>query len=187
MKFAGILHCLKAFFTHTDTNSPIDSDTIKGAIKFTNFFAGQVIRLLELYNKKDSQHTLDGYQQRLVDVLYTLQDKVQNGLLPLSEIQDTFNKTLPKGITSFSAKMVGTMLRKFGLKTERGTGGAYRLVWDDLRLQKMFTKFTQDGKGVNLVNVVCNKVSEPINILNIKTLQKLITDPEIKGGRTVEI
>ncbi len=157
LKFAGVLHCLKAFLSGMSYNVPIDVQTMNGSIQLTHFYAGQVGRLLELY--QGQQQTLNGQQQRLVDVIYDLQGKVQHGRLPLSEIHTAYNNGLSEALY-LSHKKIASLLRAkpLNLTTQQGSGGFYYLIWDTDKMQTLFkstsTKSTFLVGHVDFVDVV---------------------------------
>lgn len=77
LKFAGVLHVIKAFDKGTTITSVIDEGTIYHTIELTHFFAGQAIKTLQLYDSPGE--TLNEFQKRLIETLYNLQTEVDKG------------------------------------------------------------------------------------------------------------
>jgi len=139
LKFAGILHCIKAFNKGTTINSVIDEMTIQHAIELTKYFAGQAIKALKLYEQPED--ALNELQKRLVKTLYVLQNEVKGGKLPLSRITETFNEGLPELARHTPEKIKG-MFGKLGLTTAKSTGNYSYLIWEPHLIKNLFSKTT---------------------------------------------
>jgi len=138
LKFAGVLHAIKAFDKGTPIGSLIEAETIQHAIELTHFFAGQAIKTLQLYEQKE---TLTEYQKRLIETLQALQGEVKNGKLQLSKIVDVFNEGLPEAIRH-TPHRISAMLKRLELTTEKGSHNLSFLQWEPEKIQKIFSKVT---------------------------------------------
>lgn len=140
LKFAGILHLIKTFDNKgTDLPCVIDEDTVHNAIRLTRFFAGQVIKVLGLY--QHSEPKFNEFQQRLIKSLNTLQGEIINGKLPLSKITEVFNGKLPDRIKQ-TPENVRSLLRGLGLTTQKSSGNLSVLFWEENKIQELFHKIT---------------------------------------------
>ena len=148
VKLAGILHIINCFFTKEPITTPIPKSTIVKSIRLTYFYAGQMVKCVELYDNdedasKDSKQTtkVSEYERRLIRGLYHLNPQVRSGLLPLNVIREEINKGLPKNlqIKATQSKRIGQLLRKFNLETRPGTNGMTCLIWDDTAIEKLFS------------------------------------------------
>jgi len=140
LKFAGLLHCLKEFSKGTAPNQipeQIDKETVATSIDLTRFFLGQVVQALGLYGNTWQQY--DEYEKRLIDALDRVQDQVKNGRIPLSQVVEAFNSTLPEKLRHSSEK-VSQLLRRLRLRTERGTGGYANLTWEEEKIKQLIAE-----------------------------------------------
>lgn len=140
LKFAGLLHCLKEFSKGTAPDqipSKIDQETVVDSIKLTRFFLGQAVHALGLYGNA-LQH-YDEYEKRLIEALDSVQDQVKNGRIPLSQVVEAFNATLPEKLRHSSEK-VSQLLRRLRLTTERGTGGYANLKWEEEKIKQLIAE-----------------------------------------------
>ncbi len=139
LKFAGILHCLHALCTPAgDISGVINIDTIRGAIRLTQYFAGQAVKVLRLYEPDEDR--LTDFEKTMVQTLHQLQGQVKNGKLPLSTIRHKFNEGLANKKLHHSDKQIGAILKTLGLKKQRSTGGPYTLIWEDSRIGNLFAR-----------------------------------------------
>ena len=152
LKFAGVLHVLRAYSEGSEVNTEIDAEIMVSAIKLTKYFAGQAISMLKIYD--GSQPTFNIHEKNLIESLKELQNEVDKGKLKLSRIVENFNEELPKQL-SHTPEKVSSMLHKFGLDTEIGTGGYSYLIWNDEVIKKLFieTTPTTPTNPTNLGNV----------------------------------
>ena len=137
-KFAGILHCIRAYQNKKSVEGPIDSDTIEGAIKLTRYFAGQDIKAKSIFDQPTNKARK---LQRLIEAIHELGNEVKNGKLAVSKITNSYNAGLPQGV-KLLPRRIGSLLRGLGLETEAGTGGFHFLLWDEERLRELFSKTT---------------------------------------------
>ena len=152
LKFAGVLHIIEAFDKGASIGSLIVDETIQHAIELTHYFAGQVIKTLRLYEKPED--TLNEFQRRLIQVLYTLRGEVEGGRLALSGIVDVFNENLPEAI-KHKPEGVRVLLRRLGLTTKKGAYNLSFLQWESEKMQKLFSKTTVTT--VTTVNYITQK------------------------------
>ena len=139
LKFAGVLHVIETFADKETLTPLIEKETVQKAIKLTQYFAGQVIKALRLYQKPED--TLNEFQKRLIEILYNLQGEVKNGRLRLSRITEEFKKVLPYPLTPEPEK-ISSMLRHFDLTTEKSTGNYSYLLWESEKIEKLFYEKT---------------------------------------------
>jgi len=152
LKFAGILHILKTFCEVTfvtnvtfNLNKKIQSETISQAIELTKYFAGQSIRILDLYSGKEP---LNKIRKRLINTLYKLRAEVRGGKLSISRITEVFNSSLPEK-SKLTPKMIGSMLRNMGLSTQKSSHNLSFLLWEEEKIQKFFALYFKGNKGNN--------------------------------------
>ncbi len=134
LKFATLLHMVESF-DKKRIPPEISEDTIRGAIKLTEYYFGQVGKILRLYDKKkvgvNEQH------KRIIDAIYKLRDEVANGKLRLSRIAETYNEGL-SGYAHITNKKLADILREeFKLTVERSTGGLRYLFWEDQKIENL--------------------------------------------------
>lgn len=146
LKFAGILHILKAFDlgNGVEVNTVIEAQTIKDAIKLTRFYTFQANKLVNLYERME----LQPHQKRLIEVLYKLKDEVKNGRLYLKRITETYNYGLPEYLTFFDERHIGLILRD-ELHLETKLSHTSYLIWDGIELKKYFKLISKTSKGNN--------------------------------------
>jgi len=152
LKFAGILHILKTLYEVTfvtnvtfDLPKNIQSETINQAIELTKYFAGQSVKILDLYSKKEP---LSNIQKRLINTLYELRAEVRGGKLSISRITEKFNSSLPEK-SKLTPKMIGGMLRNMGLSTQKSSHNLSFLLWEEEKIQKFFALYFKGNKGNN--------------------------------------
>jgi hypothetical protein len=109
------------------------------AIKITNFFAGQIVKVLKLYRKSDSK--FNEFQVRLIETLFELQHEVKNGKIHLARIREVLNQKMPLSAQLTSEK-VSSILSGLGLKTEKSTGNLSFLIWEPQRIEQLFSRIT---------------------------------------------
>ena len=139
LKFAGILHVLKCINAKTEISLVIHEEVIKGAITLTRFFMWQVMNVLKLYRQDEERFT--ECQKRVITTMYDLQDEVKNGKLPLDRIKATLNEALPKKLRLTSEAMA-RMLKDLGLTTKKSTGNFSHLIWEQGKLQELFSEIS---------------------------------------------
>jgi hypothetical protein len=176
LKFAGILHVIRAFDKRTSLNSLIDDETTHHAIELTHYFAGQAIRALKLYEQPED--TLNEFQKRLIEMLHRLQGEVDKGRLAISRIREVYISGLSGLSGQLSHRKIGAMVKELGLKTEESTGGVYYLIWELEKIQKLFSKYMstmstistkEEEKKTNLVDfsIEKNTNDEVIEVLEV--------------------
>ena len=141
LKFAGILHCIKSFADGSPVGSVINVETARNAIALTNYFLAQTIKSLKLYNT--SEEGLNELEKGLLQTIQELQTEVKNGKLLLKRIREMLNSRFPTHLrlSDHSNKRLGGMLRDLGLQTEESTGGVYYLVWEENKIQSLFSRY----------------------------------------------
>jgi len=127
-RLSGILHIING----NDTFN-IDEDTVLKAIKLTNYYAGQDIRVLKFYEKIKRY---EGIEIELIKTLYELQKHVNNGRLKLDEIVRHLNQKLPENSKQTNL-LVSYLLRKIGLSTRCSVGYSF-LEWDNSKIKRLF-------------------------------------------------
>ncbi|NUO10027.1 MAG: DUF3987 domain-containing protein [Candidatus Brocadia sp.] len=134
LKFMGILHVIKKFHNNA-VPDVIDHKITENSIILTKYFFGQVGKLLKLYEKKDARKE---YYTRIIHAIHSLQGKTTNGKLELQAILDTYNYRLPKELHLTSAGLSSILRNELGLNTKISTGGYSFLIWEELKLKKLF-------------------------------------------------
>jgi len=140
LKFAGLLHELNCFIEQYRGNSVlsgvISEETMLQAIELTEFFRGQSINSVELYEPSEDRNDNNPL---LIETLYSLKGNVSSGKLTLNVIRDEFNKKVSESQRlEHDNKLLGSMLRNFGFETKEGSGGIYYLVWNDDKIEKLY-------------------------------------------------
>lgn len=173
LKIAGLLHILDSFGKKHIVPT-INEKTIQDAIKLTEYYLGQVGKVLKLYGSKKE---LNEQHKRIVDVIRNLQGEVTNSKLELSKIVEGYNRGLPKHAHLTAEKMSNVLNNELGLTTKRSTGNYSCLVWEDEKMKNLFrttlttlttltilTEIKQGGvdevKEVNEVKVDCEEIPE---------------------------
>lgn len=136
LKLAGVLHCLESFTNGVEPSkipSTINKNTVEKAIEVTRFFMGQIILMSRLYDPQKKR--INEFQKKLIETLYTLQDEVKNGRLPLARIVEAYNRSLPENLAQPS-KSVSNLIKELGLSTVKI--GSYHLTWEEGKLKKLF-------------------------------------------------
>ncbi len=161
LKIAGILHTFECFTAgDTSIKSPINASAMEKAIKLTKYYAGQSMSALKLY-RTDTEKKLNEVEARLLKVVFSLENEIEKGKLPLFRIRERLNADLP-GPLHHNPKQIGAMLRKQGLETKRSTGGAYVLVWEKNKIEGLKSLVT-NGKETVLEtekSVQLNQINE---------------------------
>lgn len=134
LKFAGLLHCIKTLPYFDGT---IAEDTMRDAIRFARYFAGQAVKSLSLYEQQSGVFT--EYQRRLMNVLHSLQTEVTGGKLPLLRIVHKFNDDLPEELKHTPHK-IHSLLKNLDLTTEKGAQNLSYLLWENGKIQRIFSK-----------------------------------------------
>ncbi len=135
LKFAGILQILKNF-KNGKIDKVIDIETVNNAIKLTRFYAGQAVLMIKLYDIPVVE--LNGYQKRIVHVLYNLQHKVVGGELLLSEIVNAYNDSLNDGLKLKPEKISNILNKELRLTTKKRGANLSHLIWEQEKIQKLF-------------------------------------------------
>ena len=133
IRLSGILHIINSSGTISDGDN-IDVETIKIAIRITDYFAGQSMQVFKYYSgNKNISHI---NKAEVVKALLDLKDNVKNGKLSLSHIVENVNSKLPC-VCKLSNQKVGYLLSELGLSTKI-SGGYSHLVWDVKKLEDLF-------------------------------------------------
>lgn len=171
LKFAGVLHVI-AGFKEGAFSGVISEKTVTDAVSLTKFYLGQISLILKLY-RKGTLKPLNEFQNKLIQILYSLQGKVKNGMLRLEKIVDGYNEGLPVHFHLTPEKVATILKNELGLFTQKSTGNHSYLIWEDEKLKKYFkqtvTTITQivekQKTAVTEVTVVTDdsrKISEEI-------------------------
>jgi hypothetical protein len=134
LRFAGILHVLQHFDEITEVRERIDQGTMDKAIRITKFYAGQITNVVELYQKPVAED-----QGKLQKALINLVGEVKSGRLPISRITEMYNEGLGLNLR-LTPKKTGSMLRRWGLRTEKSTGNQSFLIWEEGKLQPIIMR-----------------------------------------------
>ena len=175
MRLAGVLHTIQAYPHIGKFNSSISAETITNAIKLTHFFAGQMVKGLKLYEKKEPE--FDEYTKRLVEKLRKLQFTVSNGKIKLENIVTEFNKDMPEAL-QYTPEIVQALLTGLGLKTTKSTGNMSYLLWEQEKLVKIFSRIpvtsvtTVTTKGVKPAKQVTD-VTDVTDVSKKKSLVEI--------------
>lgn len=170
IRIAGVLHVIESFVNDKPTDRPINKNTASNAIELTRFFAGQVVKVLKLYDK--TEKVFNEQQKRLINVLHKLQGEVKKGRLLLSIITETFNKELPEPLLINDNRIMGSMLRDDLGLTTGGRGGKYYLVWELDKIKKLLLKISHishiayDNPDYSAKNTTKQDLSEK-NVVNL--------------------
>lgn len=154
LRLAGVLHSIQAYPYIDKFNKPVSAETITNAIKLTQFFAGQMVKGLKLYEKKAPE--FDEHQKRLVDKLRKLQFTVSHGKIKLEHIVTEFNNNIPKALQHTPESMT-KLLITLGLKTKKSTSNRSYLLWEQEKLVKIFSRIP-----VTTVPTVTQRSVEPV-------------------------
>ncbi len=139
LRFALTLHVLESFSEKKDIDRPVNVEIINNAIKLTRFFAGQVIKAIELYG--GTKEGFNEYQKRVIRILYDLKDEVKHARLPLSRITELFNKDLHERL-KHKPEGIKSLLKDLDLETKKGKGHYSELIWEIGKINNLFTKIT---------------------------------------------
>ena len=165
LKIAGILHVLECFSASiTDIKNSIKAETMKKAIILTEYYAGQSINALQHYGTR-SKRELNEFEVRLLGVVFSLENEVENGKLALSRICGCLNDSLPESLQQES-KQIGAMLRGQGLRTKQSTNGRYFLIWEEGKIEKLRTT-----SSMSSMSSMSTKSTKPANVCE-EILQK---------------
>ena len=160
LKFIGILHTIGSFENRININPVVEEETAEKGVKLAQFFSGQAIKTLKLY--EHSEGGRNEFQKKLIETLQRLQNEVSNNKLPLSRIKDEYDKTLPQPLTP--AK-VSSLLRDLGLSTEKSTGNYSYLIWEPEKIQRLFYEITVTT--VTTATKMPTKVTEVTEVMDI--------------------
>lgn len=143
LKFAGILHMISKYDRDEGEKmgsiKVINEIKVVGAIKLIDFYAGQIFKMLRLYDEEIKViKVINVYQKRLINVIHSLKDEVINGKLLLRMIVKGFNDDLPHKL-HHSPERIKRLLNEIELDTRRSTDNLSVLIWDDEKIQKLFT------------------------------------------------
>lgn len=115
----------------------IDKETILDSISLAEFYAGQITRLLKLYEPGTAK--ISERNKVIIRTIVKLKNNVSGSMLPLKKIFEACNESLPEMIKITSCKSLGGILRKeLYLETRESSGGVYYLVWDERKINKLF-------------------------------------------------
>ena len=170
LKLAGILHILDCFECGI-INNVVSAKTVSDAIKLTNYYAGQAVVLVNLYDRP--ARGFNEYENRIIQTLNKLRGEVLNGKLHLSKIAEEFNGMLPERLRIKDNKNIGAILKRLNLETQKSTGGVYFLIWEDEKIKNLLkatstmstTSTTSTQKAEKQETVVTDdsgKISEEI-------------------------
>ena len=144
LKLIGILHVLDHITEHLPSDRKdtielpvpiISRETVDRGIKLTEYFAGQIMKVLSIHGKESP--TINGQIARLAFALNILQGDVVAGRIDLIMIRDTYNEGLPQqAILPDDNRRLSAMLHSAGLETTRGTGGYSVLIWEQSKIEK---------------------------------------------------
>ncbi|MBM3436745.1 MAG: DUF3987 domain-containing protein [Bacteroidetes bacterium] len=135
LKFAGIIHIVYGF-NGDRIFSAINKETIEKAIRLTEYYFGQVAKVLKLYSREKES---DGQKERVVNALQGLECEVSKGKLATSKIAEKYNERLPKHVHITSAKISSILRKQLQLET-RLTGGYSFLLWEGEKINNLFKK-----------------------------------------------
>jgi 5S rRNA maturation endonuclease (ribonuclease M5) len=140
LKFTGMLHIIQKLHEAEPLRlrHPIERRTVQQAITLTKFFSGQAAKALELYQQKNE---FNEYEKQLVRTLFHLKDEAGRGKLLSSRITETLNNRLPDG-HKLSPEKIASMIRRLGLKTEKGGHNLAYLIWEPAKIEKLFSDVT---------------------------------------------
>jgi hypothetical protein len=138
LKFAGLLHILDAINNNTLGNlvTKVTLVTIENSIKLTEYFIYQAVNVLQLYDKGGN---LSEYHKRLIRALFNLRGEVRHGGLVLQKIENELNYALPDNLRITPHK-IASLLHEFNLTTEKGAGNYSHLIWEEEKIQKIFSE-----------------------------------------------
>ena len=166
LKFAGILHVIEGFKNKVFPDA-ISERTVINAVELTKFYFGQISLILKLYEKSNAKPHNE-FPKKLIQILYSLQGEVENGMLRLGKIVDRYNEGLPVNFHLTPEKVASILKNELGLVTQKSTGNHSYLIWEDEKLKKYFkqtvTTVTQKAekqeKAVTEVTVVTDDSEE---------------------------
>lgn len=139
LRLAGILTEITDQEELTQSLGGIQPGTVESAIALTEYFAGQAVSMLKLYDKPE--HAEDERFVRLIMILYNLSGEVKHGKLPVSRIREEYNLVVPDVMQiPPTGQTLSKLLNKLGLYTETGTGNHSFLIWDDAKVQRIFAE-----------------------------------------------
>jgi hypothetical protein len=139
LKFAGILHVLRAIIDKRGMPSCIQENVAEGAVALTRFFMWQTANTLKLYDRNGQR--LTEYEERLIKAIQGLRNEVKNGKLPLARIKTALNDALQPNLQLDPAK-IARMIQGLGLRTDKSTGNLSYLIWEPVKMQKLFSRIT---------------------------------------------
>ncbi|KXK28784.1 MAG: hypothetical protein UZ01_02524 [Candidatus Brocadia sinica] len=151
LKLAGLLHIIEGFGVK-HISPVISENTIRNAIKLTEYYFGQANKVLGLYGKKKE---VKEYHKRIMNVIHTLQGDVANGKLKLSKIVEGYNEGLPPHAHLTSKKMSNVLNDELGLTAKESTGGCSYLFWESTKIENLFK-----ANVTNVTNVTQKPVEE---------------------------
>ncbi len=154
LKLAGILHIINtAEGDDSDDSDVISKEIISDAIELTKYYAGQIIKVCKLYNDDDTQYSET--HKRIIKAIYESKDKINKGRLKLNDIRDAYNRTILPALklASNNRELSHVLTKDFNLSLRRSTGGFRFLIWEEDKLNKLFSTITV----TNVTNVTESK------------------------------
>jgi hypothetical protein len=139
LRLMGVIHVIDSFSKGQEITPVVEPEITEKAARLTKFYAGQAIKALRLYGKAEEE--LDEYQKRLIETLYKLRNEVERGKLPLSRIVEVVNDELPESV-KYTNEKVSRLIKEFGLETKKSTGNRSVLIWEEMKVKKLFSKIT---------------------------------------------
>lgn len=177
LKYSAILHCLRAVETGQTISNRISRDTVEKAILLTGFFAGQVAKMIDLYESWKPR--LNEHEQQLIRTLFELRPEVQGGWLALQRITAVFNFQTPQELR-FTERKISARLKKLGLETRPGAHNLRGLVWEEKKLQQLFTM----AKLTTLTTLTQESSLDDEQSTSECVRDKNLHDPTLQDGRT---
>jgi hypothetical protein len=129
VRLSGILYVIR-----DSREENINVDAIKDSIRLIDYFLGQVKGIIALYSKEGTQYSEQ--DERLIEVLKTLKDKVKNGQLRTDIITQEFNKDIPEE-QHLNNQLIAYRLLNLGLRTRITKGYSY-VVWEQAVIERIF-------------------------------------------------
>jgi hypothetical protein len=134
IRLAGILHAIDCYDRGADLSEEISEETLEKAVKLTDYFAGQTVRMASTYC--GGKKPLDEQQKRLIEVLKLLGNQARNGQLAISMITQLYNRGLSRD-QELNPKNIGSLLHSLDLKTKKSTGNLSFLIWENTKMRTL--------------------------------------------------
>lgn len=168
LRLTGVLHTLRSYPCRNKFSERIPPETVTDAVKLVKYFAGQMVKSLELYKKQEKP--LNEYQERLINVLWELRHEVANGKLLLGKIVSKFNQSLPELLQHTPHKIKSILTADFGLETKRGTGNLSSLIWESVKIKELFQK-TNLTNLTNLTDLIEKRESDSRKVTEVNLVK----------------